>query len=141
VAVSRGGRTWSERVVGTPQDEVFGAVATLAGFVAVSSYTRHYDANGVGLDYALWKGLGLSSLRSGAIRRITTQTSDPRIQFPAASLEDPNEVVQGTFIGDYTAMAVGADFRLHPSWTDFRGKPGVTKPNQDAYTQSIPLIG
>ena len=24
-------------------------------------------------------------------------------------------------------------------WTDFRGRPGTNTPNQDAYTQSIPL--
>ncbi|HEV7654904.1 MAG TPA: sialidase family protein [Mycobacteriales bacterium] len=140
VAASRGGRSWSVRVIGTPQDEVFSAVATVAGLVAVSSYTRHYNAGGVGLDYAYWKGIGISTLRSGAIQRITTQTSDPRIQFPAASLEDPDETIQGTFIGDYSAIAVGADLRIHPCWTDFRGRPGVTKPNQDAYTQSISLL-
>jgi hypothetical protein len=140
VASSRGGRSWTERVIGTPQDEVFGAVVILAGVVAVSSYTRHYAPSGVGLDYAYWRGVGVTSLRSGAIRRITTQTSDPRIQFPAASLEDPDETIQGVFIGDYSAMAVGTDFRIHPCWTDFRGRPGLTKPNQDAYTQSISLL-
>ena len=140
VASSRGGRDWTTRVIGTPQDEVFSAVATIAGLVAVSAYTRHYDAHGVGLDYAYWKGIGVTGLRSSAIRRITTQTSDPRIQFAAASLENPDETLQGVFIGDYSAIAVGADLRLHPCWTDFRGRPGVTKPNQDAYTQSISLL-
>jgi hypothetical protein len=140
VAGSRGGRSWTVRVIGTPQDEVFSAVATIAGLVAVSAYTRHYDAGGVGLDYAYWKGIGVSGLRSSAIRRITTRTSDPRIQFAAPSLEDPDETLQGVFIGDYTAMAVGADLRLHPCWTDFRGRPGVTTPNQDAYTQSISFL-
>jgi len=140
VASSRGGRTWTVRVVGTPQDEVFSAVATVAGLVAVSSYTRHYDPNGVGLDYAYWKGLGVRSLTGAPIRRISTQTSDPRIQFVAASLEDPEEEIQGVFIGDYSAIAVGADLRIHPCWTDFRGRPGVTTPNQDAYTQSISLL-
>ena len=140
VASSRGGRDWTTRVIGTPQDEVFSAVATIACLVAVSAYTRHYDAHGVGLDYAYWKGIGVTGLRSAAIRRITTQTSDPRIQFAAASLENPDETLQGVFIGDYSAIAVGADLRLHPCWTDFRGRPGVTKPNQDAYTQSISLL-
>jgi hypothetical protein len=140
VAGSRGGRTWSVRAVGTPQDEVFSAVATVAGLVAVSSYTRHYDAGGVGLDYAYWKGLGVGSLGRAPIRRITTQTSDPRIQFVAPSLQNPDEAIQGVFIGDYSAMAVGADLRIHPCWTDFRGRPGVTTPNQDAYTQSISLL-
>lgn len=140
VAGSRGGRTWTVRVVGTPQDEVFSAVATLAGLVAVSAYTRHYDAGGVGLDYAYWTGLGVRSLTRAPIRRITTQTSDPRIQFVAANPDDPEEEIQGVFIGDYTAVAVGTDLRIHPCWTDFRGRPGVTKPNQDAYTQSISLL-
>ena len=140
VASSRGGRDWTVRVIGTPQDEVFSAVATLVGLVAVSTYTRHYDPHGVGLDYAYWKGLGVTGLRSSAIRRITTQTSDPRIQFAAPSLEDPDETLQGVFIGDYSAIAVGADLRLHPCWTDFRGRPGVTAPNQDAYTQSISFL-
>ena len=40
----------------------------------------------------------------------------------------------------YSAIAVGADLRLHPCWTDFRGRPGVTAPNQDAYTQSISFL-
>jgi hypothetical protein len=140
VASSRGGRNWTTKVIGTPQDEVFSAVATLAGLVAVSSYTRHYDPRGVGLDYAYWKGIGVTGLRSSAIRRITTQTSDPRIQFAAPSLENPDETLQGVFIGDYSAIAVGADLRLHPCWTDFRGRPGLTKPNQDAYTQSISFL-
>jgi hypothetical protein len=43
------------------------------------------------------------------------------------------------FIGDYSGAALGLDFRLHPCWTDFRGNPGRTAPNQDAYTQSISL--
>jgi hypothetical protein len=139
VASSRGGRSWTVRVVGTPQDEVFSAVATVAGVVAVSAYTRHWDPTGVGLDYAYWTGLGVDRL--GPVRRITTQTSDPRIQFVAADPDDPDEAIQGVFIGDYTALAVGADLRLHPCWTDFRGRPGVTAPNQDVYTQSIPLLG
>ena len=37
----------------------------------------------------------------------------------------------------YTAVAMGWDGVLHPCWTDFRGKPGVTSPNQDAYTAAV----
>jgi hypothetical protein len=49
------------------------------------------------------------------------------------------QVLQGLFIGDYTAVAMGSDLVFHPMWTDFRGQPGVTSPNQDAYTQAIRL--
>lgn len=140
VATSRDGVHWSRPVVvGTPQDEVFGAVATYAGFVAVSSYTRHYDPNGINLDYAYWKSFGPGGLARAGIHRITTQSSNPQIQFVGTGLETGEEL-QGVFIGDYTGLAIGSDLRLHPSWTDFRGRPGVTTPSQDAYTQSISLL-
>jgi len=34
---------------------------------------------------------------------------------------------------------MGSDLSFHSSWTDFRGSPGITLPNQDAYTESISL--
>ena len=49
------------------------------------------------------------------------------------------DTLQGVFIGDYTAMVMGNDGVIHPCWTDFRGRPGVNTPNQDAYTQAIRL--
>jgi hypothetical protein len=124
VAGSRGGRSWSVQVFGTPQNEVFSAVATLAGLTAVTAYTRHWDPDGVKLDYAYWKAFGSQRLSSAPVRRITTESADPRIQFVAASLLDPTQEVQGVFIGDYTAVAVGTDLRIHACWTDFRGRPG-----------------
>jgi hypothetical protein len=137
---SANGRDWSPAVtLGTAQDEVYPAVAALAGRVAVTYYTRHYDPAGIKLDYAYQTGFG-RFVGHDRIRRITTESSDPSIQFVAAGLVTGKEL-QGVFIGDYTAVAVGADFRIHPCWTDFRGNPGVTKPNQDVVTQSIPLFG
>ena len=53
--------------------------------------------------------------------------------------DEDGYIFQGTFIGDHTATALGADMRLHPCWTDFRGNPGVNDPNQDANTQSIKI--
>jgi hypothetical protein len=140
VSTSVGGQRWSAPVaVGTPQDEVFGAVATFGGFVAVSSYTRHYDPNGINLDFAYWKSFGPGGLRHAATHRVTSESSNPQIQFVGTGLVSGKEL-QGLFIGDYNGMAMGSDLRIHPCWTDFRGKPGVTKPNQDAYTQSISLL-
>ena len=135
VSSSPDGRHWSApAAIGTPQDEVFAAVAAQAGVVAVTSYTRHYNPSGINLDYAYWT----DGARSGSpIHRITTQSSSPRIQF--VGVNDEGATVQGVFIGDYSAAALGRDLRLHPSWTDFRGRPGVTGPNQDAYTQAIQL--
>lgn len=136
VSVSRDGRHWTKPfVIGTPQDEVFGAVAAQRGVVAVTSYTRHYDPDGINLDYAYWSSTDLVRRHSLPIRRITTQSSNPQVQFVAT--DDEGNTVQGVFIGDYTGAVLGRDLRLHPNWTDFRGKPGKTAPNQDAYTQSI----
>ncbi len=138
VSISRDGRRWTPTVaVGTAQDEVFGAIAAYRGVIALTSYTRHYDAQGINLDYAYWTSTDLNRNRSLPIHRITTQSSNPQVQF--VGTDDNGNVVQGTFIGDYTAAVLGTDLRLHPSWTDFRGKPGVTTPNQDSYTESIRL--
>ncbi len=107
------GTHWSPpATIGTPADEVFPAVAALAGHVAVSFYTRGYDPNGIGLDYAFVAGSDRTVAHS-PIRRITTQTSNPQVQFPLIGAVSGN-VLQGGFIGDYTAMAIGTDLRIHP---------------------------
>jgi len=141
VSSSRDGRHWSApQVVGTPQDEVFGAITAHAGLVALTSYTRHYDAGGINLDYAYWTGNVVFGFRGARIHRITTVSENPQVQFVGTGA-DSGEVLQGLFIGDYSAVAVGSDLRIHPCWTDFRGRPGTNTPNQDAYTQSISLLG
>jgi len=127
------GGPWSApSTIGSSSDEVFPAVAAFAGQVAVSFYTRAYDPNGIGLDYAY-------VVNHSPIRRLTTQTSDPDVQFVGTGAVS-GKTLQGEFIGDYTAVTLGSDFQLHPFWTDFRGNPGTTEPNQDGYTQSINLL-
>jgi hypothetical protein len=135
---SANGRDWTPvRTLGGRTDEVFPAVAVFADRVAVTYYTRQYDPRGIGLDYAYQVGWG-QQVAGSPLRRITTQTANPQIQFVA---QDPDgEVIQGVFIGDYTAAAMGSDFTLHPCWTDFRGNPGVTAPNQDVVTQAISVL-
>lgn len=133
LAHSFAGGPWSApTTIGSRSDEVFPAVAAFAGQVAVSFYTRAYDPNGVGLDYAYVVG-------NSPMRRLTTQTSDPQVQFVGTGAVS-GKTLQGEFIGDYTAVTLGSDFQLHPFWTDFRGNPGATLPNQDGYTQSINLL-
>lgn len=137
---SSDGRTWSRvRTTGSSQDEVFPWVAAAQGRTATSFYTRRYDpidvatgVYGVGLDYAM-VGSGLTGTK-----RLTTQTADPRIQFTSFGLISHN-VLSGVFIGDYSGIALGSDLVAHPVWTDFRGKPGTTKPNQDAVTRAVQL--
>jgi hypothetical protein len=137
---SDGRHGWSKPVkIGTGADEVFPAVAALAGRVAVTFYTRAYDPRGIGLDYAYATGWG-DGAGSAPIRWITTQTANPQVQFVSTGAVTGKEL-QGVFIGDYTAAAVGADFRLYPCWTDFRGNPGKTLPNQDVGTQTLSMFG
>jgi hypothetical protein len=138
VVRGRHGRNWTRTLtVGSPQDEVFPAVTALATRVAVSYYTRKYDPNGIGLDYAYSVGWG-TGIGGARVRRITTETQNPQVQFTGVAPD--GSLLQGVFIGDYTAIAMGWDFQLHPCWVDFRGRPGVTTPNQDAYTQSISAL-
>jgi hypothetical protein len=51
--------------------------------------------------------------------RITAQSSNPYILFA------------GSFIGDYTGTAIDNTGVAVTVWTDNRGNPGVTDPNQD----------
>jgi hypothetical protein len=139
VITSANGKVWQGiGPIGTAADEVYPAIAAHNGRVVVSFYTRAYDPNGIGLDYAYVGGNGLGSLKNNAVTRITTQTANPQIQFLGIGLVS-GEVLQGEFIGDYTAVTMGSDLKFHPSWTDFRGKPGTSPPNQEAYTQAIQL--
>ena len=139
VSASFDGVHWSRTVdIGTSDDEVYPAVAANAGRVGVTFYTRHYDPKGIGLDYAYVEApeWNLGALAHNKVHRVTTQTADPQIQFVGTGAVT-GKVLQGLFIGDYTAVAMGWDGVLHPCWTDFRGKPGVTSPNQDAYTAAV----
>src|SRR4051794_156929 len=121
-------------------DVVFPAVADGSGRIAVSYYTRAYSpatpvclattgaAAGappvegtvpVCLDYAARTSTDGFATES----RLTSESSNPYVQF-----------ADGAFIGDYTQSAYGSDGIAHPTWTDFRGHPGVSGANQDVYS-------
>ena len=89
----------------------------------------HYiDPAPVCLDYAF------SSSTDGyaSETRVSTQSSNPYIEF------------SGSFIGDYTGVAVDSAGGAHTVWTDFRGHPGLaadpasTTPNQDTVVGNTP---
>jgi len=139
LTTSANGKEWTKLFqLGSSADEVFPAVAAYNGRTLVSFYTRTYDPNGIGLDFAYTNAVGLPTNFNNSFTRLTTQTSNPQVQFVGIGAVSGQEL-QGVFIGDYTAVAMGSDLVAHPMWTDFRGKPGVTLPNQDAYGQAIPL--
>ena len=134
-------------VTTTGPDKVFPAVATLGGKTVVTYYTRDYaigstadvchvitnpnpaaippvpSAHSVCMDYAARVQNGATW---GGQVRVSTESSNPFIQF-----------ADGSFIGDYSQVALGSDGRAHPAWTDFRGHPGLTSANQDVMTQTV----
>jgi hypothetical protein len=139
-----------EKVTTTAPDKVFPAVASRGGKLVISYYTRDYaygtgvagdichvktnndptkiepspSVNNVCMDYAAKSSTAVGSF--SAQLRLSSQSSNPFIQF-----------ADGSFIGDYTQVAVGTNGVVHASWTDFRGRPGVTPANQDAYVANF----
>ena len=151
LVTSANGTTWTApRQITSGKDKVFPAVAANHGRTVVGYYTRDYsptptatdhtcargflntsdptyphspaiyDLNAVCLDYAL------SSSTDGyaSETRVSSQSSNPFTQF------------SGSFIGDYTGVAVDSTGRALAVWTDNRGRPGVTTPNQDTVVGS-----
>ena len=131
----------------TTPDKVFPSVAASKGKVVVGYYTRDYgilsaapicnlQTNAAGgatitpspssrpvcLDYAA----KTSSDAFSAQVRLSTESSNPFVQF-----------ADGSFIGDYTQVAIGAGGVAYGAWTDFRGRPGVTSANQDVMVQKL----
>ncbi|HEV2343500.1 MAG TPA: sialidase family protein [Actinocrinis sp.] len=139
-ATRHGVLSWSAPAqVGAGTDEVFPAVAAYDGHVAVSYYTRHYDPAGIGLDFAMVSG-NRNSIARAEQQRLTGQSENPDVQFVSIGAVS-GQVLQGVFIGDYTAITLDADLKAHPVWTDFRGNPGVNTPNQDVVTQAASVSG
>ena len=147
LVTSANGTSWGAvRTLGAG-DALFPSVAQYNGKTVVSYYTRAFASTGsatlcdvqtggaapttegvassnICLDYAA----RVSTDNYAAEHRLTTQSSNPSIQF-----------AQGSFIGDYSQVAIGSNGVAHPVWTDFRGRPGAngTPANQDVYTQTI----
>jgi hypothetical protein len=149
LVTSSDGVNWSvpAKITTGAADKVYPSVGANAGRVVVGYYTREFSPAPTASD----RSCGISELDSvtgnvvlpvdaarqsapvcldwalktsddgfGAQQRVSTQSSNPYILFA------------GSFIGDYTGTAVDKFGRAVTVWTDFRGKPGVTTPNQDA---------
>ena len=140
------GTSWSSvRRLTTGADKVFPSVGANAGVISVGYYTREFatsiganrecgiterdtttgafapptDAGRASAVVCLDWALKTSNDNFGATHRISSQSSNPYILF------------SGSFIGDYTGTAVDGNGNTVTVWTDFRGNPGVTTPNQD----------
>ena len=150
LVTSADGKTWTAPAqITSGADKAYPAVGANAGRTVVGYYTRDYspvptaadrrcgrgflsttdpgyptssttpvhyiDLNPVCLDYAF----SSSSDSFASETRVSSQSSNPYLQF------------SGSFIGDYTGVAVDSAGGVHAVWTDDRGLPGHTNPNQD----------
>ena len=146
LVTSSNGTTWSAPATITPgaADKVYPSVGANSGRVVVGYYTREFSltpgadqrcgimeldtagnvvpptdparaAAPVCLDWAI----RTSDDGFASQTRVTTESSNPYILFA------------GSFIGDYTGAAVNSAGHAVTVWTDFRGNPNTTAPNQD----------
>ncbi len=134
----------ARRITTGAADKVYPAVATLGWHTVTSYYTAGYTStnpacfvkipdNATGAAYetsatSVCLDVASRSSRDGFRheRRLTSAGSNPYVQF-----------ADGSFIGDYTQIALGIDGVAHASWTDFRGRPGANTPNQDIYVSNF----
>jgi hypothetical protein len=126
------------RVTTSGPDKVFPSVASYDGKITVSYYTRDYAIRS-NADVCHWRTNDLGggnlapspSAASVCMDYAAKSLSGPQVRLSRESSNPFVQFADGSFIGDYTQVAMGSDGKAHASWTDFRGNPGVTSPNQD----------
>lgn len=148
LVTSSDGASWTAPTqITSGADKVFPAVGANAGRIVVGYYTRDYSPTPTATDHSCQRGFlntsdpgypaspkvyyldnnpvcldyAFSSSTDGyaSETRLSTQSSNPYLLF------------SGSFIGDYTGVAVDSAGGIHAVWTDDRGLPGTTTPNQD----------
>jgi hypothetical protein len=153
LVTSANGATWTApRIITSGADKVYPAVGANHGRTAVGYYTRDYSPVPTATDHSCQRGFlntsdpaypfsapvyvdrapvcldyAFSSSTDGyaSETRVSTQSSNPYVEF------------SGSFIGDYTGVAVDSAGGAHTVWTDFRGLPGSTTPNQDTVVGNV----
>ena len=160
LVTSADGITWTApNIITKGADKVYPAVGANAGRIVVGYYARDYSPVPTAADHSCGRGFldtsdpaypfsapvymdlapvcldyAFSSSTDGytSETRVSTQSSNPYIEFA------------GSFIGDYTGVAVDSAGGAHTVWTDFRGHPGLatdpaaTTPNQDTVVGNVP---
>jgi hypothetical protein len=148
LVTSSNGTNWSAptKITSDAADKVYPSVGANAGRIVVGYYTRAYSPPPSGSD----RGCGISELDT-VTGQVVSPTDEGRRNAPVcldwavkssgdnfiaetrvtAQSSNPYILFSGSFIGDYTGTAVDKDGSAVTTWTDFRGNPGVTTPNQD----------
>ena len=159
LVTSANGTIWTApRIITSGADKAFPAAGANSGRTVIGYYTRDYSPVPTASDRSCGRGFlntsdpaypsspavyidfapvcldyAFSSSSDGyaSETRVSTQSSNPYIQF------------SGSFIGDYTGVAVDSAGGAHTVWTDFRGHPGLatdpasTTPNQDTVVGNV----
>jgi hypothetical protein len=126
----------------------FPAVAANAGRVVVGYYTRNYSpvpssTTDTACSRALINGNDSTTITqfSGApvcldyAARSSSDSFAGETRLSSAS-SNPYTQFSGSFLGDYTGVAVDSNGVASAAWTDNRGNPGITTPNQDVTVAS-----
>lgn len=144
---STNGISWTApRIITSGSDKAFPAVGANSGRTVIGYYTRDFSPLPTASDHSCQRGflnttdpvypaspavysdfapvcldyaISSSTDGFGSEDRVSTQSSNPYLQF------------SGSFIGDYTGVAVDRNGKAMTVWTDGRGNPRVTAPNQD----------
>src|SRR5262249_23805450 len=149
LVTSADGLNWSApRTVTTgAADKVYPSVGANAGRIAIAYYTRAYSPVPTAAD----RSCGIMELDS-VTNNVVPPTDPARASAPVCldwamrssgdnfaterrvsrQSSNPYVLFAGSFIGDYTGTAVSASGAAVTVWTDDRGNPGLTPPNQDA---------
>jgi hypothetical protein len=153
LVTSANGTTWTApRMITSGADKVYPAVGANHGRTVVGYFTRDYSPVPTATDHSCQRAFlntsdpaypfsapvyvdlapvcldyAFSSSTDGYAgeTRVSTQSSNPYLQF------------SGSFIGDYTGVAVDSVGGAHTVWTDDRGRPGSTTPNQDTVVGNV----
>lgn len=148
LVTSLDGATWSApwRITTGSADKVYPSVGANAGRIVVGYYTREFSPVPTATD----RRCGIMELDTATNAQVlpvdparrnapvcmdwALRTSDDGFATQrrvSAQSSNPYILFAGSFIGDYTGTAVDSLGRAVTVWTDFRGNPGITAPNQD----------
>ncbi len=147
VTSTDGGFTWSAPQQVTPDaaDKVYPSIAADSGRIVIGYYTRAYSPTPTAADLTCGRMLldsttgkavpfpGPTSLQPVCLdyaARVSDDAFASETRLTAES-SNPYLLFAGSFIGDYTGMALDSIGKAIAVWTDDRGNPGITTPNQD----------
>jgi hypothetical protein len=150
LVTSANGINWSAPATITPAgspDKVYPSVGANNGRIVVGYYTREFSPVPTAAD----RSCGIMELDT-VTGNVVVPTDPARAAAPvcldwairssgdnfasqtriSAQSSNPYLLFAGSFIGDYTGTAIDATGSAVTVWTDNRGNPGLTDPNQDA---------